>query len=167
MASSSGTRATEIDMPNRPRRGLLAVRLGGGLLALALLWLPFETVEMSFSGPTRDTTHVGLLSSVEVTTRYAPSRLGTFLGSRAIEPPSLKPGEVIWDHHGKFGADVVILRVEEKSVNVNGLTLAASLLGTLLVLWFGMIRPSRKLIQSLRGSKELPLPKACEFSSAP
>src|SRR5262249_54521115 len=87
--------STEIEMTSRPRRWLLSGHLGAGLLALAVLWLPYDAVAMSFSGPCRITTHVGLLFCVEVSTHYRPLRLGTrdLFQSRPIEPPPLKPGE--------------------------------------------------------------------------
>jgi len=135
-------------------------------MALMVLWFPYDAVELSFSGPARITTHVGLLSTVEVSTRYAPRRLGTSLGPLVITPPPLKAGEVIWDHRGEFGSDIVILTVKERTVTVHYLTLACSVLGTLVVLWLAVARPGRKVIQSFHPPKECALSNPCEFSSA-
>jgi len=158
----------EIEMTSRPRRWLLIAQLGAGLLALVVLWLPYDAVAMSFSGPSRITNHVGLLSCVEASTHYRPLRLATWdpFRSRPIEPPSLKPGEVIWDHRGEFGTDLVILTVQEKTVTVNYLALAGSVLGTVVVLWLALVRPGKRLIQSFHVPRECALSNPGGFSSA-
>lgn len=134
----------------RPRRWLQLVLLGGGLLALVLLWLPIDTVDSTFSGPSRTCTHVGLLSPLETTTRYAPRRFSPSLGPG---PMSSEPVEPVWDHHGTFGNDIVVVRVLDRIVTINYLALTGSVVATLLVGWLAVVRPTKKLMQSLRRNR--------------
>jgi hypothetical protein len=127
-------------MTNRPRRWVSIIWFGVGLLTLTALWLPIDATDMSFSGPSRVVRSWGILSSIEVSTRYAPRRMATTFNSRPIAPPAPMPGEIVWDHHGDFGNDVVFLAVKEHTVSVNRSALGASVLATILILWLTVVR---------------------------
>jgi hypothetical protein len=141
-------------MTNRPRRWVSIVWFGVGLLTLVALWFPADVIDLSFSGPSRIVRHWGILSCIEVSTRYAPRRMATTFNSQPIPAPVPKPGEVVWDHHGDFGNDVVFLAVKEETVAVNRSALAASVLATILIVWLTVIRQftKRRIIATGIGS---------------
>jgi hypothetical protein len=133
--------------------------LVGGLLAITLLWAPFTGTKMSFSGPVQKTTSYGILAWREETIDYRPQRLSPPLGGGPFEPPTLGPDQEFWDHHGEFGKDRVILTVLPKPVTMSYLSLAASVLLTVVLLWAAVLMPVKKLVQSFRAPPQ-PVPEA-------
>ena len=85
------------------------------------------------------------------------SELAVDLNSLGHMLESLARDEMVWDHHGEFGGDIVILKVEESTRSVHYLPLAISVLTTLVVFWFAVVRPGREMVRSWRSRGDNPL----------
>jgi hypothetical protein len=132
-------------MPTRGQKMWCFASIVLGLLALYLLWARFTDVAMTFSGPSYIHTYYGLLGWKTEKVDYDPQRVGASLGDTKIAPPELKPNQEYWDHHGEFGDDVVILTQKNQESTFDPLALAATVVLSLVVLWFAVLGPMRKL----------------------
>lgn len=139
-------------MSLRTQRLFWCALIGVGTIVLVLLWVPIQSTDMSFSGPSRTVTRYGLLGWMEERVEHNPRRFSPPLGGGEARPPPLAPGEEVWDHRGEFGKDIVVIRVPPPTRTVHYVALLASAVASVGVIWFAGVQPLQKLVRSSRSA---------------
>jgi hypothetical protein len=138
-------------MKNRHPRWLHA-KIAIGLIAIALLWLPFpgEGLDMSFSGPVKGTRGYGILSYITVVTHYKPKRISFLSGSNRDTSKIMEEGDSIWSEDD---SSVTFVRVKDRELTIDCWSLALTCALTALIFWLAVLWPLRGYMRSCRASR--------------